>query len=347
VPFIFYAVDPARYREVFPNIKVSSGTFFATDGNGPAAGVVLSAFQAENYARNYSVNLAAGDPVTLLSLGDGGSVNAMPSRIVGIYEPKYYRNVFNYINFLDIATYSQLYNYTGVDGASMPDAYNNALALESESDIFGLAGSKLGSLETGNLVTQELNGYVMIAVKLKDHGKVSAFVAEIEKAGLGVKAASWKEASGFFAYIAGIIQAIIYGATFLIFLAVVFILMNTLIIGVLERTAEIGTLRAIGGEKGFVGALFLWESFLLNGSAAFLGMVAGFFMILFVGANGGITMPDVVQQYLTGGGNLPLLLSVRPFAVATGLIVAVSFLATLYPVRVATGITPLTAMSVK
>jgi ABC-type lipoprotein release transport system permease subunit len=196
-------------------------------------------------------------------------------------------------------------------------------------------------------VTQELNGYVMIAVKLKDHGKVSAFVAEIEKAGLGVKAASWKEASGFFAYIAGIIQAIIYGATFLIFLAVVFILMNTLIIGVLERTAEIGTLRAIGGEKGFVGALFLWESFLLNGSAAFLGMVAGFFMILFVGANGGITMPDVVQQYLTGGGNLPLLLSVRPFAVATGLIVAVSFLATLYPVRVATGITPLTAMSVK
>lgn len=347
VPFFFYAVDPLRYREVFPNITVSAGTFYATEGTGQKAGVVLSAFQVKNYSRNYSIDLTTGDPVTLLSLGDGGSVNAVPSRIVGIYEPKYYRNVFNYINFLDIATYSQLYNYTGVDGASMPDAYNKALSLESEGDIFGLAENDLGTLETGNLVTQELNGYVLIAIKLKDHGKVSSFVADIEKAGFGVKTASWKEASGFFAYIAAIIQAVIYGAASLIFLIVVFILMNTLIIGILERTAEIGTLRAIGGEKGFIGALFLWESFLLNGSAAALGMLAGFAVIVAAGLTGGIALPDVVQQYLTGGGSLPLVLSIRPFAVAAVLIIVVSFLATFYPVRVATAITPLKAMSGK
>jgi ABC-type lipoprotein release transport system permease subunit len=347
VPFFFYAVDPSRYRAVFPNITVSGGTFYATDGTGQKAGVVLSSFQGDNYAKNYSVNLAAGDPVTLLSLGDGGSVNAVPSRIVGIYEPNYYRNVFNYINFLDFATYSQLYNYTGVDGASMPKEYNNALSLESEGDIFGLAESDLGTLETANLVTQELNGYVMVAVKLKDHTKGNAFAAEIEKAGFGVRAATWKDASGFFAYIAAIIQAVIYGAALLIFLIVVFILMNTLIIGVLERTAEIGTLRAIGGEKGFIGALFLWESFLLNGSAASLGMLAGVVIIVAARMTGGVTLPDVIQQYLTGGGSLSLILSARPFAVAAALIIVVSLLATFYPVRVATAITPLKAMSGK
>jgi putative ABC transport system permease protein len=187
----------------------------------------------------------------------------------------------------------------------------------------------------------------MVAVKLKDHGTVSVFAQDIEKAGFGVKSATWKEASGFFAYIAGIIQAVIYGASFLIFLIVVFILMNTLIIGVLERTAEIGTLRAIGGEKGFIGALFLWESFLLNGMAATLGMLAGFITILGLGASGGIALPDVVQQYLTGGSTLPLVLSPRPFAVAAALVVVVSLLATIYPVRVATAITPLKAMSGK
>ncbi len=98
--------------------------------------------------KNYSVKLSVGDPVTLLSIGDGGSVNAVPSRIVGVYELKYYRNVFNYINLMDIATYSQLYNYTGVDASSMPVVYNNALALDSEDVIFGLADSNIGALDT-------------------------------------------------------------------------------------------------------------------------------------------------------------------------------------------------------
>jgi putative ABC transport system permease protein len=347
LPFIFYAVDPVQYLRVFPNIKVARGVFFNADGKGPGAGVVLSAFQVENYRKNYSVDLAPGDPVTLLSLSDGGSVNAVPSRIVGVYEPKYYRNVFNYINFLDIGTYSRLYNYTGVDSASMPAKFNNALSLEAEQDIFNLAADDFGTLDTKGLVAQELNGYVMIAVKLKDHDKAGAFMADLAKSGFAVKTASWNEASGFFSYIAGIIQAVIYGATFLIFLIVVFILMNTLIIGVLERTAEIGTLRAMGAEKKFITLLFLWESFLLNGSAAIVGMAASLGLILFVGGAGGIVLPDVVQQYLVGGGTLPLLLTVRPFVLATMLIFIVSVLATLYPVRVATAISPLKAMSGK
>jgi ABC-type lipoprotein release transport system permease subunit len=347
LPFFFYAVDPTNYRSAFSNITVSKGAFFNTDGKGPAKGVVLSAFQIGNYAKNYSIDLAPGDAVTLLSLSDGGSVNAVPSRIIGVYEPKYYRNVFNYINFMDIATYSQLYNFTGVDGASMPSQFNNALSLESEQDIFSLANNDFGSLDTRKLVTQELNGYVMIAVKLKNHRAAAAFMADLRKSGFAVKVASWKEASGFFAYIAGIIQAVIYGATFLIFLIVVFILMNTLIIGVLERTAEIGTLRAIGAEKQFISALFLWESFMLNGTAALLGMVASLVFTITLGRNGGIALPDVFQQYLVGGGSLPLLLSPRPFIVATALIIIVSILATLYPVRVATAITPLKAMAGK
>jgi ABC-type lipoprotein release transport system permease subunit len=52
-----------------------------------------------------------------------------------------------------------------------------------------------------------------------------------------------------------------------------------------------------------------------------------------------------MSQYLVGGGSLPLLVSVRPFVEAGALVVAVSALATLYPIRVATAITPLKAMS--
>ena len=345
VPFFFYAVDPVRYRASFPNIKMEKGRFYNSEGPGPEAGVVLSAFQVENYAKNYSVDFVTGDAVTLLSLGDGGSVNAVPSKVVGVYTPRYYKNVFNYISFLDIRSYSNLYNFTGVDSSSMPAAFNSALASTSDDDIFGLAGSSVGELDTRKLVTRELSGYTMIAVKLKNPSDPRTFIDALAKQGFGVRTASWKDASGFFANISGIIQGVIYGATFLVFLVVVFILMNTLIINVLERTGEIGTLRAMGAEKGFVAVVFMWESFLLNGAAALLGMAMSIGLILLFSGSNGIVLPDILQQYLVGGGTLKLLVSPRPFIEAFALIITVSVLATLYPIRVAMSVTPLKAMA--
>jgi len=348
VPFIFYAVDPARYMAVFPNIALVKGSFFTDRSGNATKGVVLSDFQRTIYAKNYNVDFSPGDRVTLLSLTDGGSVNAYPSQIVGIYEPKFYKNVFNYINFLDITSYSRLYNFTGVDTASLPPGFNQALASGSDQEIFDLAGKKsFGEIDTKLLVSRELTGYTMIAIKLKQGGAAASFLASLDKTDFGVKAANWKDASGFFASVAVIIQSIIYGATFLIFLIVVFILMNTLIIGVLERTAEIGTLRAMGGEKTFITAMFLWESALLNGAAALIGMIVSFALILTLKQTGGVRLPDIMAQYLVGGGALELLVSARPFAEAVAVVLVVSFAATIYPISVAVKISPLKAMSSK
>jgi putative ABC transport system permease protein len=348
VPFIFYAVDPGRYRATFSNISIVNGSYFVGDSGKAAPGVVLSAFQRDIYAKNYNVRLDPGDRVTLLSLTDGGSVNAYPSKIVGIYEPKYYKNVFNYINFLDITSYARLYNFTGVDTASLPPAFNRALASGSDDEIFGLARTaSFDHIDAAQLVSRELTGYTMIAVKLKESAGAAQFIESLKRPGFGVKAANWKEASGFFAGVAIIIQSVIYGATFLIFLIVVFILMNTLIIGVLERTGEIGTLRAMGGEKGFIRAMFLWESLLLNGAAAFIGMIVSLALIILLQHTGGVGLPDVMAQYLVGGGALQLLLSARPFGEAMAIVLLASTLATLYPISVAVKITPLKAMSNK
>ncbi len=347
VPFIFYAVDPVKYYATFKNVSMQSGTFYNSLGTGIQEGVVLSVLQQQTYKKNYAVDLNEGDAVTLLSIGDAGSVNAQPSRIVGIYKPKYYSNVFNYINFLDITSYSRLYNFTGVDSASLPASVNNALAQQTDDDIFGLAGNTSSMVETSSLVSKELSGYTTIAVKLKEGVSGTLFRKRIAQMGFDVKCATWEESAGFFAYIGSLISGVIYGATILIFIIVIFILMNTLIINVLERTGEIGTLRAMGAEKGFVRLIFLWESFLLNGIASFAGMFASFVLIAIIAAGKGVILPDVVQQYLTGGAPLKLILSIRPFAEAIGLVGLVSVLATVYPVRVATKITPLKAMSDK
>jgi ABC-type lipoprotein release transport system permease subunit len=342
MPFIFYAIPPASYGRAFANARMLKGDYFSSGD-----GILISAWQNAQYLKRYNVQLSVGDAVTVLGLSDGGGVNAVPTRVRGIFDPIYYKNVFNYINFIDINTYSRLYNFTGVAKGSLPAGLEKGLAAASkgEDDIFALAGDSASTkIDTSKLTSESLSGFTMIAVKLKDHAALGPVMARVAARGLGVKLARWDEASGFFARISSALQGFIYFATALIFLVVSFIFTNTLIINIIERTGEIGTMRALGSEKGFIRGIFLSETLMLNGAACLVGLLLSALVILGFSRTG-IPLPDTVSQYIIGGGNLPLSLGAVPFVLAPAVVVVVSVLATLYPVRVATSITPLAAMN--
>jgi ABC-type lipoprotein release transport system permease subunit len=347
IPFIFYAVEPDNYNRAFNITDMAAGSFFDLDRTNsvPEQGIVISLAQNERYRKFYDVTLTVGEELTLLGLTPGGSINAVKTRLLGIFVPVYYKNVFDYVNFTDMTTYSELYNFTGVKADSLPDELTDVFSSTDESDIFALAAEEeFPSLDFSTLESQALSGYTMIAVKLKDHNLVEEVRARFDNSALNIKTAPWDEASSFFAQIAEYLQTIIYAAVTLIFLIVTFIIMNTLIINIVERTAEIGTMRALGGEKGFIRNLFLTETLILNGVFALAGILVSLLLIVIFGAYG-VPLPDIVSQYLVGGGNLPLLLSLSPFTQALFIILLVSVLATLYPIRVATKILPLKAMN--
>ena len=353
LPFIFYAVDPPLYRSIFKNAAMTSGSFFGVEAKAPASwdesrGVVISEYQNAQYKKNYGVTLAPGESVTVLGITEGG-VNTVPSRLIGIFEPEHYKNVFNYINFVDAATFSQLYNFTGVE--ALPDSFNEGLkaASLSEDALFDLAlDENFGKLDLSALKSEAVSGFTMVAVKLKDSASLDTVLAQVRAEGktLGIKAASWQEASGFYATISSALQAFIVVATALIFLVVTLIFTNTLIINVVERTAEIGTMRALGTDKSFIRGLFLTETLILNLSAALVAMLVSLIAMLFL-SKSGIPLPDTISQFLVGGGRLPLQIRLMPFIQAIVVVAVVSVLATLYPVAVATSITPLKAMSDK
>ena len=341
MPFIFYAVDPSAYAKTFQNARMIEGDFLESGD-----GILVSSFQNEQYEKKYGVRLSVGQSVTVLGLSDGGGVNAYPTRVRGIFEPLYYRNVFNYINFIDIRTYSGVYNFTGVARGSLPESLEKGLAAaaNSEADIFALADSNTGAIDTTTLKSEAVSGYTMIAVRLKDHAAAEAVRARVAAQSFEVKTARWDEASGFFARISSALQAFIYLATALIFLVVAFIFTNTLIINIIERTGEIGTMRALGGEKSFIRRIFLSETLILNVAASLAGIIVGLVLILATGRRG-LPLPETVSQFLIGGGALPMNLSAAPFVTALVVVIAVSILATILPIRVATRITPLAAMS--
>ncbi len=353
LPFIFYAIEPESFRRVFDNVKMKDGSFFGTgngDGDGTDAisktrGVLISDFQSSQYEKNYGVRLVSGEPVKILGLTEGG-VNTVSSSLEGTFTPIHYTSVFNYINFMDEKTYASLFNYTGVE--SLPESFNTALASADSGDegIFGLASSEsLSSLDLSSLKSETLSGYTMAAVRMKDHADSSvAMAALLADTALGVKVARWDVASGFYAKIAAALQAFIFIATGLVFLVVVMIFMNTLIINVVERTGEIGTMRALGAEKSFIKSVLVAETLILNVPSAALGMLAS--LALFALTKGtGFPLPESISQFLIGGGPLPLALSATPFIVAFLSVLVVSVLATVYPASVASSIAPQEAMA--
>lgn len=364
LPFIFYSVQPVSYGQVFSNVTMKTGSFYSlpTDAGGnvqrpgkavPAdstgKGIVISRFQNEKYLENYGVSLREGEQVTLLGITEGG-VNTVRTRLQGIFEPRRYRSVFDYINFMDAETYAGLYNFTGVSG--LPEDFNlaleavNAEAGLDESSLFDLgADDDFGRIDLSTLQEEALSGFTMVAVRLKDHGTMQAVMDRVlAEEGLEVKVADWKAASGFYAQISLALQAFIFLATGLIFLVVTMIFMNTLIINIVERTGEIGTMRALGADKSFVRGVFLAEALMLNTAAAIVAMAVSAAVTLAATA-GGLPLPETVSQFLIGGGPLTMKLEPAPFVTALAAVVIISFLATVYPVSVATGITPLKAMN--
>lgn len=104
------------------------------------------------------------------------------------------------------------------------------------------------------------------------------------------------------------------------FIGVVFLLLmllgvaNTMLMSVLERTREIGTMMAVGVRRGSLAALFLFEALAIGAAGGVLGAAVGAVITLLLDARGlefsppGATVPFHVQPYVTAGYLLQVVL---------------------------------------
>lgn len=118
---------------------------------------------------------------------------------------------------------------------------------------------------------------------------------------------TWLEQALFYQSVKGLYNRIFGFLGVIVLVIVLFAISNTLSMAVLERTREIGTLRAMGTTPGEVTRLFTLEGFVLGGGGALLGMAlaAGVAMSLLVL---GIQMPPPPGR--TAG--YPLVVEVSP-----------------------------------
>jgi len=131
---------------------------------------------------------------------------------------------------------------------------------------------------------------------------------------------------------------------FVIAVVAIIIIMNTLVISVTERFAEIGTIRAIGGQRNFIRSMITTEVLMTTVVFGIIGMVLGALVVALFNTIGFKANDNVLLQILFGGQVLKPVLSVGALVVSLVVVAVIGVIASLYPTSVALGVSPVQAM---
>lgn len=159
---------------------------------------------------------------------------------------------------------------------------------------------------------------------MRDH-----LAQKLAEAGFDVEVQTWEELSAFYRQVHSMFD-MIFGFIFAIVLTVVIMsVANSMGMAVVERTREIGTLRAIGLKRSGVIALFTGESLLLS----LFGCAVG--MAMTVGLRWGINLADIHYTPPNSVNPVPLLvdLDYGRILLTLVLMLAVGTLAAYLPAR--------------
>ncbi len=356
-----FGVDPATYFSVCSAIAIQRGDIKELS----AGGVFINAKLAADMERRIGRGLEIGEPVTF-SMYSNGSFKVRAGHFAGVHAYPAGTEVIDRLVLADPTIVRGLVDYTlgyvsssgsaptaSTSGAgNLDDLFGSAtdqVAAPTEDGLTldALADSLADTTERNLVVSPDAAAWSFALFKAKD-GQDARMIKSLRELALAaqwdVRVLDWRTAAGSSAQALFAVQGAFYIGIGFVVLGAILVIMNALVISVLERSAEIGTMRGIGARSGFIRSLFIAESMVLTMAAATVGIVIGIAISLGA-ARAGIKITNPLLISLFGGDLIRPVVSVHSALLHLGMAAIVGALAWIYPVSLAMKIQPVSAMN--
>ena len=364
-------VEAESYGAAFPDALVIAEGGPLIPGQ---AGVMLPAGLAQEMGARLGEEPKPGDRLLLTAIvGGGGQIRELP--ITGIFrfrkqmlgldqvlivDDRSFRSLAGLVVGADVALTEQETEVLAVDdldalfsdGEQVVDDAGDASAEESleeavsEEDVFAILDDReRAPLEVDaaawNFLLLKLAG--PRATEAQERRLVDDLNGYFRTHGIAAEAVGWRLASGGFARLASAVLGVFHGTVAVIAVVAVIIITNTLVISVMERTSEIGTMRALGASRRFVRRLFLLETLSTSWLFGAAGIVLGAAVVAVLGGTG-IPAGNDFMRVLFGGDVLAPALSAFSVGLAAAVATAIGLVASVYPVTMALRVQPVRAV---
>lgn len=215
---------------------------------------------------------------------------------------------------------------------------------ESEASV-DFAKEALPDFDIKNASDTTWNFIICDAENSKDVPKIIRTLnKKFKKSGWPVEAVNWRNAAGSTAMYLYFLRMILNVGIIVVLIAGFIVINNTLVVNILDRIQEIGTMRAIGTSKLFVSLQCMAETLILALAAGLLGLVLGSFLSRLVLASH-ITFTNTFLIQLFGGNQLVTVVKVASLIKCFMVSLVLGMVAWIYPVHTALSTSPVTAMT--
>jgi putative ABC transport system permease protein len=382
-PSLLFGIDPNTYHEMFTNIKIIEGRYLEAGEQGIMISdnrrndmvENTKEFVLDETGEEIDFNISVGDKIRIIGFGQGRSlpsIKVVP--ILGIFEQINDTEGVGseFISFIDTSTIRSMLDLTlGFDGSFEIDAGATSLLdfeFDDTQDFFADESDFVFTVEEEAFTEENIydvfddlssnstipeaqvdtGAWHHILLRLNNQNQdtqiIERLVTFFEEEGINAQAGNWEVAAGPFATTADVIRIVFNVAIIIVGIVAVIIMMNTLVISVIERTSEIGTMRALGARKGFIRKLFLYEIAAISLLFGIIGLLVGSGIIGIINLLG-FEASNTFLKILFAGPVLQPGISITNIIISLSLVIAVSLTAQLYPIQLALKIQPIKAIA--
>lgn len=227
-----------------------------------------------------------------------------------------------------------------------------------DGEIIAGAFRVVGIYKTENVMFDRMNVYVRqddlrklikietglheIAVSLNEHDLADQMATKYQEIHPDLSVQSWLDLATGMRMMVDMIDVYIYYIVGIILVALLFSILNTMLMAVLERVREIGMLMAVGMTKGKVFFMIMLETLILTMIGGPLGLLISWAFVTYYGVNGidlggaydEVGFSSVIYPFLDG----------RSYLDVTFMVVIMAIVAAIYPAIKALNLNPVEAI---